>query len=257
MASAFEKRIYNSEIIFTPLDVPIRFAPERIIVRASSVVLMPPEAFTPILSPTAARIKETWRACTIGRDIEHLRRMTLEDVRSFFFSHYAPNNAVLAICGNVTLDEVRRKVEHWFGSIPSRAIASRSYVAEAPISSPRSLTVHRPCPSPRIAVAYPMGAYGSADFYEGDLLTDLLAAGRSSVFHGPLLRNNPVFARADASISAHEEPGYLLLTALLTDSSETAVAASPRPWRKWQRRMAPCPIGSRLGWKPSCWHPRR
>ena len=60
---------------------------------------------------------------TIGRDIEHLRRMTLEDVRSFFFSHYAPNNAVLAICGNVPLDEVRRKVEQWFGSIPSRAIA--------------------------------------------------------------------------------------------------------------------------------------
>lgn len=161
---------------------------------------------------------------TIGRDIEHLHRMTLDDVKHFFFSHYAPNNAVLAICGNVTLEEVKRKVEYWFGSIPQRAIAPREYGAEAPIESPRVLTVHRDCPSPRIAVAYPMGPNGSDDYYEGDLLTDLLAAGRASVFHGPLLRNNPVFARADASISGHEEPGYLLLTALLTDSSEAAVA---------------------------------
>ena len=160
---------------------------------------------------------------TIGRDIEHLDRMTLEDVRAFFFSHYAPNNAVLAVCGNVTLEEVKRKVEHWFGSIPSRPIAPRLYGQEAPIDTPRSLTVHRACPSPRIAVAYPMGPYGSNDFYEGDILTDLLAAGRSSKFHGTLLRNNPLFARADASVSAHEEPGYLLLTALLTDSSEAAV----------------------------------
>lgn len=64
---------------------------------------------------------------TIGKEPAHIEKVTRDDVRDFFYSHYAPNNAVLAISGNVTPDQVRRGVERWFDSIPRRDIKPRTY----------------------------------------------------------------------------------------------------------------------------------
>ncbi|MDE6377906.1 MAG: insulinase family protein [Duncaniella sp.] len=165
-----------------------------------------------------------YRHVTIGSDVEHVARITLDDVKEFFYSHYGPDNAVLSIVGNVTLEEVKRKVEYWFGGIERRGVKERNCASEPPLEAPRSLWVKRECPSTRVAVAYPMGGWGSKDYYEGDLLTDLLAAGRSGLFRGELLREHGVFAQADASVSGHADPGYLLLQGVLTDNSAEAAS---------------------------------
>lgn len=165
-----------------------------------------------------------YRHITIGSEIGHIERITLDDVKEFFYSHYAPNNAVVSVVGNVTLEEVRDKVNYWFGGIDRRPVAPRLYGPEPRIEAPRSLKVRRECPSTRVAVAYPMGPWGSRDFYEGDLLTDLLAAGRSGLFRGELVRDHGIFAQADASVSGHAEPGYLMLQGLLTDNSDEAAS---------------------------------
>lgn len=165
-----------------------------------------------------------YRHITIGADIDHIRRITLDDVRRFHASHYCPANAVLAIVGNVSLDEARRKAEYWFGSIPAGSVPPRLYAPEPPVTSPRTLTVHRQCPSPRIAIAFPMGPFGSDDYYEGDLLTDILAGGRASVLRSELLNRHSIFSSADALISGHHEAGYLMLHALLAQgTTETDV----------------------------------
>ena len=54
----------------------------------------------------------------IGKTPEHIARVTPQDTREFFFSHYAPNNAVVAVSGNITAEETRRLAEKWFGDIP-------------------------------------------------------------------------------------------------------------------------------------------
>ena len=45
---------------------------------------------------------------TIGKDISHIANATLEDVEDFFFHYYAPNNAILAVTGNVSFAETMR-----------------------------------------------------------------------------------------------------------------------------------------------------
>ena len=64
-----------------------------------------------------------YRYPTIGREISHIENVTLEQVRRFFFSHYAPNNAVLAIAGPIPLELARELVEKWFATIPRRDVA--------------------------------------------------------------------------------------------------------------------------------------
>ena len=54
---------------------------------------------------------------TIG-SMDDLSAASLEDVKDFFRTYYAPNNAVLSIAGAVQTDEVRRLVRRYFGEIP-------------------------------------------------------------------------------------------------------------------------------------------
>lgn len=177
-----------------------------------------------------------YRYPTIGRDISHIERVTLDDVRHFFYTHYAPNNAVIAISGNVTLEETREGLERWFGPIPSREIAPRVYQPEAPVTEPRTLTVTGHVPQPLVVVAYPMAGYGGRGYIECDLLTDVLASGRSSRYYRNLVMADSLFTEADASIAGSEEPGFLMLRGRLTDASpdkvERAVEALNRGARE-------------------------
>lgn len=164
-----------------------------------------------------------YRYPTIGREPGHIEKVTMDDVRSFFFNHYGPNNAVLAISGNVTCEEVREKVSRWFGDIPGRDIKPRTYAAEEDPAGPRSLTVRGDVPRAMVVVAFLMPAYGEEGYVECDLITDILSSGRAARYYRRLTMGDPLIAEADASISGSEERGFLMLKASLNDDSDEAM----------------------------------
>ena len=159
---------------------------------------------------------------TIGKDPSHIEKVTQADVRDFFFSHYAPNNAVLAISGNVSPEQVQRSVERWFDSIPRRDVSPRNYPAASIPDTPREAEVRGHVPQTCVVVAYPMPGYAEAGYIECDLITDILASGRSSRFYRRLLLGGDLFTSADAMITGSEETGMLMLKGNLSDPSERA-----------------------------------
>ena len=166
--------------------------------------------------------RHPYRWPTIGLDFSHIAKVTVADEKRFFLSHYAPNNAVLAVAGNVTEQRVRDLAEKWFSSIPRREIAKRLYDPESPMTSPRRRIVTGNAPQTAVFVAFRMPGYGHPDYVPCDLLTDILASGRSSRFFRNLIMPGKFFSEADASISGSEEPGYLLLSAKLLQEGEEA-----------------------------------
>lgn len=60
----------------------------------------------------------TYGIPVIGWEHE-IARLTREDALSFYKHHYAPNNAILVVSGDVTPEEVRRLAEETFGKIPA------------------------------------------------------------------------------------------------------------------------------------------
>jgi len=58
-----------------------------------------------------------YRWATIGKEISHIENATLDHVKDFFYHHYAPNNAVLAVAGNVTSGEVMKLADKWLSLI--------------------------------------------------------------------------------------------------------------------------------------------
>ena len=63
---------------------------------------------------------------TIGKELSHIANATLEEVKAFFFRFYAPNNAILAVTGNISFEEAVALTEKWFGSIPRREVPQRN-----------------------------------------------------------------------------------------------------------------------------------
>lgn len=165
-----------------------------------------------------------YRFPVIGKEFSHIERVTQNDVRNFFYSHYAPNNAVIAISGHISWEETLRLANKWFGNIPRRDITPRLYGAEPEQIAPRTKNIIGNVPQTALTIAFPMPGYDSPLYIPCDIITDLLAAGRSARFYQNLLMKTNLFTEVDASISGSEEPGYLMLSAKLRDNSENTIA---------------------------------
>lgn len=169
-----------------------------------------------------------YRVPTIGREVAHIERVTMDDVRQFYFSHYAPNNAVLSVAGNITFEQTCRLAEKWFGDIPRRDIAARRYGSEPLPDHERELTVRARVPHTYLIVAYPMCGRMSPDYEATDLISDILATGRASRFHRELLLGTSLFTEIDASILGSEEPGLFLINAQLADNTPATIEQARR-----------------------------
>ncbi len=170
--------------------------------------------------------KHPYRWQTIGLTMEHIKAVTQDEVRRFFYSHYAPNNAVLAVAGNISLGQVRELAEKWFGDIPAREIARTPGIIEPEITEPRAITVRRNVPQAMVAQAFPMEGYGSPMYEAADILSDILSVGKASRFYRNLIMADTVFTDADASILGSDDPGYFLLTGRLRSSDSASVKAA-------------------------------
>ena len=172
--------------------------------------------------------KHPYRFPTIGKELSHIERVTMDDVKQFFYSHYAPNNAVLAVTGNITLERTKELAEKWFGSVPAREIVGRDYESEPEQTQARRLEVASEVPQTRIVIAFPMMSSTDPDYRVADLITDILASGNSSRFYRRLVMGTELFTIADASVSDSDEPGYLIVNASLRGHGEEAIAEAER-----------------------------
>ena len=153
-----------------------------------------------------------YRWPTIGLIPEHIESATLDDVKDFFFHHYAPNNAVLVISGNIPSPDAFKLAEKWFGDLPSREIAPYPAQPEPMQEIDREITVYRDVPIDTFYVAWHMGARNEKNFYVLDLLSDILSNGSSSRFEVKLVKEQKLFTEADAYLSGENEPGLFVAT---------------------------------------------
>ena len=161
-----------------------------------------------LIRPLAYQV-HPYRWPTIGRELSHIAGATLDEVRTFFYRHYAPNNAVLAVTGHITWEETVRLTEKWFGSIPRREVPVRQLPVEPEQTEERRLTVERPVPLDALFMAFHMCRRDEPDYYAFDILSDLLSNGRSSRLNRHLVQEQKLFSQIDAYISGSRDAGLL------------------------------------------------
>ncbi len=148
---------------------------------------------------------------TIGKIPKHVEDATLDDVKSFFYKFYRPNNAILVVAGNVKKERVEQLVDKWFGEIPAGEAQQRRIPAE-----PKQTIVHEKMAEGKVPVdalylAFHTCARADKDFHAVDLLSDVLGNGQSSRLYRRLLKDKKLFSHIDCYITASIDPGLLIL----------------------------------------------
>jgi zinc protease len=126
--------------------------------------------------------------------MEDLDAARLDDVRQFFATWYAPNNAVLTVAGDFDRAAALALIEKHFAPIPANpALPAGPDVSIAPIIG-RELReeLSDRVPLPRTYLAYRMPVFGSEGFDELEVTVDLLGAGRASRLYAALVRDQQV-----------------------------------------------------------------
>jgi zinc protease len=124
---------------------------------------------------------------TIGKEMSHIENATMEDVKSFFYKYYAPDNAVMVVGANTTLENVKSLAEKWFGDIPSRGANQRNLKPEPAQQEERELKVDRDVPADAIYMVFRMAERMHPDHYTADLTSDILSRGKSSRLYEELI----------------------------------------------------------------------
>lgn len=164
-----------------------------------------------LLSPLSYKV-HPYQWPTIGKKPEHVEGASMEDVRSFFFRHYIPSNAVLVVAGNVQSATVRSLADKWFGPIPSGVKPIRNIAAEPLQKEKRTQKTTASVPAHALYKTYHMGGRLSPQYHATDLISDLLGRGNSSRLYQRLVREKEIFSQVSSWVTGSVDPGLLVFS---------------------------------------------
>jgi zinc protease len=128
--------------------------------------------------------------------MDDLDAATLDDVRDFFRTYYAPDNAVLTLCGDFDRDQARRLIDRYFGPIPRGPgvppLPGRPRLDPLHLGGEVRETVASAVAAPRVYVSYRIPPYGTQEYYVTDVVTELLAGGKSARLYRALVRERRI-----------------------------------------------------------------
>ena len=118
-----------------------------------------------------------YRHPTIGW-LSDLQTMTRDDLYQYYRRNYVPNNATVVVVGDVETDDVLRRVEQQFGSIPSGTTPKRVSVVEPEQLGERRVEVSREGTTAYLKLAYHAPAVGDSDFFPMLVLDAILTGAK-------------------------------------------------------------------------------
>lgn len=160
-----------------------------------------------------------YRWPVIGLEPQHISDAKLEDVSAFFKQYYNPSNAVLVLAGNMGQEEAFTLAEKWFGHIPAVEKEPASIQQEPPQTERRFKHVEKGAPVPTLYMAFHMPDRLHADYYEYDLLSDLLALGKSSRMYQRFVKEEKLFTEIDVYLTGTNDPGLFVVEGRLAEKT--------------------------------------
>ncbi|MGD8780578.1 MAG: pitrilysin family protein [Ignavibacteria bacterium] len=131
--------------------------------------------------------KHPYQWMPIG-SMEHLDQASIEEFVDFHDRFYTPNNAVLSIAGDFDIEQTKEWVKKYYGTIEIRnENVYRPNISEPPLGGERRDIVYDNVQLPMVLQAYRIPEQGSEDFYALDMLSQVLASGRSSRLYKELV----------------------------------------------------------------------
>jgi len=135
-------------------------------------------------------------------EFKDLDAARIEDVQSFYEHYYAPNNAVLAVAGDVKTGEIFEKVEKYFGAIPERKVPPKPDVTEKPQTRERRFTEEDKLATlPALAIGYRMPPKTPHEAVVAAVTGELLHNGQASRLYQYLVKEKQVATEVEGGVN--------------------------------------------------------
>jgi zinc protease len=149
-----------------------------------------------------------YRWPTIGW-MADIRSVALDDIRAFYRTWYAPNNATLVVVGDVDEHALLGMVRDAYGALPAATLPTGAAPAEPPQAGERTKRAKRPIASDRILCGWKVVGQSHPDWAALELLTTLLAGSPSSRLHRRLVIEKELASTVDVQLTPFRDPSLL------------------------------------------------
>jgi zinc protease len=134
------------------------------------------------------------------------------DVKNFFRTYYAPNNAILTIVGDFDPAQAKAWVTKYFADLPKGKDIVRPSVQPVTLSTETRLVFEDRVQVPRLYIQWPTVGQVSDDRYALNVLGSVLSSGRTSRLAKALVYETQAAAGVGAFQSSNENVGEFLMT---------------------------------------------
>lgn len=144
-------------------------------------------------------------------DIEN---WTIEDLRDYYVTYYAPNNRTMIFTGDVTPEEVFELSEEYFAPIPAQAEPPPIRTVEPEQQGTRRVEVLAAAQTPLLHIAFHAGSATDPETLPLSLLLNILVGGESSRLHRTLVEEEELVLDVNGFQDEGFDPGlaYFYLT---------------------------------------------
>lgn len=147
-----------------------------------------------------------------------IRAADTADVENYFRSHYTPDNAVLALAGDVSHDEAIREVERYFGDVPAGGRGQTESAAQGraerlPAQSERREVVRDNVPFARTHLSYRAPGHRTDGWHAASLYVRSLGVGSSSPLRRKLVQERKVAQGVQAYMASMREASTVAFAA--------------------------------------------
>ena len=145
--------------------------------------------------------------------MEDLDAASMEDVQTWFNTYYGTANAVISISGDVEADDIKARVVKYFGDIPSGPPLTKHEAWIAKRTGEQRLVTEDRVPQTRIYKVWNVPEWGTDAAVHFDLITDILASGKSSRLYKRLVFDDQIASDVAAYLDQREIASLVIVTA--------------------------------------------
>src|SRR5919107_2502972 len=150
---------------------------------------------------------------TVIGSMEDLDAAKLDDVKAWFRTYYGPSNAVLVVAGDIDVATAKTKVERYFGDIPAGPPVARQETWIAKRTGSQRGVMQDRVPQARIYKVWNVPGWSAADGDYLNLVSDVLAKGKSSRLFKRLVYDDQTATDVSAYVDLREIGGLFVIEA--------------------------------------------
>ena len=156
--------------------------------------------------------------------MKDIQEYTSEKLRHFYDTFYVPNNAVLVLAGDFDIENTKKLIQKYYGSLPMRQVPEKKFPQEPDINKSKLVQIEDEVQATTVMVGYKGLESGHKDSYALDLLANILGSGSSSRLYKNLIYKKEKAMSAGSYNITNVDPGLFMLYVQLKPGQKQEVA---------------------------------